>query len=145
VAEGHKVGIVRQVETAALKAAGANKSAPFERRLTALYTSSTLEAGEKADKLGEEGAMGTSQEMEAMLAGAGGRPNYLLCVAEGAGAGAGAIGAPVEAGEGGVQVGGAARQHLAVRGRRGQRSCCRRYGGQPGCMAVCESLRCRSP
>ncbi len=76
------MGIVRQVETAALKAASANRSAPFERKLTALYTSSTLDAGEKADKLGEEEAMGVSQEMEAVLAGSGGRPNYLLVVAQ---------------------------------------------------------------
>ena len=38
-----QVGIVRQTETAALKAAGNNRNAPFERRLTALYTRSTLE------------------------------------------------------------------------------------------------------
>ncbi|GAB4814961.1 hypothetical protein N2152v2_002007 [Parachlorella kessleri] len=41
-----------QVETAAIKAAGANKSAPFERKLTGLYTKATLEAGELAG-LGE--------------------------------------------------------------------------------------------
>ena len=35
---------MRQTETAALKAAGDNKNTPFERRLTALYTRSTLEA-----------------------------------------------------------------------------------------------------
>ena len=34
---------MRQTETAALKAAGDNRNAPFERRLTALYTRSTLE------------------------------------------------------------------------------------------------------
>ena len=38
-----QVGIVRQTETAALKAAGDNKYAPFSRTLTALYTRSTLE------------------------------------------------------------------------------------------------------
>jgi DNA mismatch repair protein MSH3 len=37
------VGIVRQVETAAIKKAGDNKAGPFERRLTALYTAATLE------------------------------------------------------------------------------------------------------
>lgn len=36
------MGVVKQTETAALKAAGSNKSAPFERELTALYTRSTL-------------------------------------------------------------------------------------------------------
>ncbi len=38
-----QVGIVRQTETAALKKAGDNRSAPFTRRLTALYTRATLE------------------------------------------------------------------------------------------------------
>ena len=33
---------MKQTETAALKAAGNNKSAPFERQLTAKYTRSTL-------------------------------------------------------------------------------------------------------
>jgi DNA mismatch repair protein MSH3 len=41
VAAGHKVGVVRQRETAALKAAGDNRNAPFVRRLTALYTKGT--------------------------------------------------------------------------------------------------------
>ncbi|KAI8923685.1 muts domain V-domain-containing protein [Entophlyctis helioformis] len=39
---GHKVGVVRQVETAALKASGSNKSAPFERKLTNVYTKGTM-------------------------------------------------------------------------------------------------------
>ncbi|KAL8790733.1 MAG: hypothetical protein Q9195_006211 [Heterodermia aff. obscurata] len=38
---GHKVGIVRQKETAALKAAGDNRSAPFVRELTNVYTKGT--------------------------------------------------------------------------------------------------------
>ncbi|CAG5128814.1 unnamed protein product, partial [Candidula unifasciata] len=42
VAAGYKVGIVKQMETAHLKAAAGNKSAPFTRQLTALYTKSTL-------------------------------------------------------------------------------------------------------
>jgi DNA mismatch repair protein MSH3 len=41
VAAGHKVGVVRQLETAALKAAGDNRNAPFERKLTNLYTKGT--------------------------------------------------------------------------------------------------------
>ena len=48
-----QVGVVRQTESAALKAAGDNKSAPFTRSLTGLFTAATLEAAEKADKLGE--------------------------------------------------------------------------------------------
>lgn len=41
VDRGHKVGVVRQMETAALKAAGDNRNAPFERKLTHLYTKGT--------------------------------------------------------------------------------------------------------
>ncbi|GFO14525.1 DNA mismatch repair protein msh3 [Plakobranchus ocellatus] len=42
VAAGYKVGVVKQTETAHLKAASDNKTGPFTRRLTALYTKSTL-------------------------------------------------------------------------------------------------------
>ncbi len=38
---GHKVGVVRQIETRALKAASKNAYTPFVRKLTALYTAST--------------------------------------------------------------------------------------------------------
>lgn len=38
---GHKVGVVRQKETAALKAAGDNRNAPFIRELTNVYTKGT--------------------------------------------------------------------------------------------------------
>ncbi|KAJ5558303.1 hypothetical protein N7535_008516 [Penicillium sp. DV-2018c] len=41
VTAGHKVGVVRQIETAALKAAGDNRNAPFVRKLTNLYTKGT--------------------------------------------------------------------------------------------------------
>ncbi|KAL1958290.1 hypothetical protein VTO42DRAFT_4607 [Malbranchea cinnamomea] len=41
VSAGYKVGVVRQIETAALKAAGDNRNAPFERKLTNLYTKGT--------------------------------------------------------------------------------------------------------
>lgn len=41
VAAGHKVGIVRQLETAALKAVGDNRNAPFVRKLTNVYTKGT--------------------------------------------------------------------------------------------------------
>ena len=37
-----QVGVVKQTETAALKAAGDNKGGPFTRELSALYTKSTL-------------------------------------------------------------------------------------------------------
>ncbi|KAF9166181.1 Mismatch repair protein msh3 [Actinomortierella ambigua] len=39
---GYKVGVVRQMETAALKSVGDNKSAPFTRELTNLYTKATF-------------------------------------------------------------------------------------------------------
>ncbi|KAK6179330.1 hypothetical protein SNE40_011717 [Patella caerulea] len=42
VTAGYKVGVVKQMETAALKAAGDNKNTPFTRKLSALYTKSTL-------------------------------------------------------------------------------------------------------
>ncbi|KAL7988930.1 hypothetical protein Chor_007849 [Crotalus horridus] len=42
VAKGYKVGVVKQMETAALKAIGENKSSLFTRRLTSLYTKATF-------------------------------------------------------------------------------------------------------
>ena len=41
VGAGHKVGVVRQIETAALKAVGDNRNTPFIRKLTNLYTKAT--------------------------------------------------------------------------------------------------------
>lgn len=41
VTAGHKVGVVQQIETAAVKAAGDNKSTPFMRELTNVYTQGT--------------------------------------------------------------------------------------------------------
>ncbi|KAK6370366.1 Mismatch repair protein msh3 [Lithohypha guttulata] len=41
VQAGHKVGVVRQLETAALKAVGDNRNTPFTRKLTNLYTKGT--------------------------------------------------------------------------------------------------------
>ncbi|KAK5112935.1 Mismatch repair protein msh3 [Meristemomyces frigidus] len=41
VSAGHKVGVVRQLETAALKAAGTNRNTTFTRGLTNLYTKGT--------------------------------------------------------------------------------------------------------
>jgi DNA mismatch repair ATPase MutS len=42
LAQGYRVGIVNQIETAALKKIGDNKSGPFERQLTKLYTAATF-------------------------------------------------------------------------------------------------------
>uniref|UniRef100_A0A3P8Z955 DNA mismatch repair protein MSH3 n=1 Tax=Esox lucius TaxID=8010 RepID=A0A3P8Z955_ESOLU len=42
VSLGHKVGLVKQTETSAIKASGASKNSLFTRQLSALYTKSTL-------------------------------------------------------------------------------------------------------
>ena len=42
VAAGYKVGVVKQTETAALKATSDRKSGPFTRELAAVYTKTTL-------------------------------------------------------------------------------------------------------
>uniref|UniRef100_A0A8C6VDW5 DNA mismatch repair protein MSH3 n=1 Tax=Naja naja TaxID=35670 RepID=A0A8C6VDW5_NAJNA len=42
VTKGYKVGVVKQMETAALKAIGENKSSLFTRKLTSLYTKATF-------------------------------------------------------------------------------------------------------
>ncbi|KUI66572.1 DNA mismatch repair protein MSH3 [Cytospora mali] len=69
VAAGHKVGVVRQIETAALKKAGDNRNAPFIRKLTNVYTKGTY-----IDELGE-----LDQSLENTGAPTGG---YLLCITE---------------------------------------------------------------
>ncbi|KAK2973087.1 hypothetical protein RJ640_023017 [Escallonia rubra] len=67
VSAGYKVGVVKQTETAAIKAHGSNKMGPFGRGLSALYTKATLEAAEDVG-IGEEGCGASS--------------NYLICVVE---------------------------------------------------------------
>ena len=77
---GHKVGVIRQTETAALKAAGeteGGKSGVFERRLVGLYTRSTLEAG-----VAIASEASTNDEGESAAAQDGRTSAYLLCVAE---------------------------------------------------------------
>ncbi|MCJ1281930.1 Mismatch repair protein msh3 [Xylographa opegraphella] len=71
VAAGHKVGVVRQLETAALKAIGDNRNAPFKRAITNLYTKGTY-----IDDI--EGLEGPVEGP------AGGAPptGYLLCITE---------------------------------------------------------------
>ena len=68
---GHKVGVVRQLETAALKAAGDNRNAPFVRKLTNLYTKGTY-IDEVESAASAAGSLG------------GGAPptGYLLCITE---------------------------------------------------------------
>ncbi|KAI3322023.1 muts domain V-domain-containing protein [Xylariaceae sp. AK1471] len=68
VAAGHKVGVVRQVETAALKKAGDNRNAPFTRKLTNVYTKGTY-----VDEIGE---FDHQSDTSAPAAG------YLLCITE---------------------------------------------------------------
>jgi DNA mismatch repair protein MSH3 len=71
VQANHKVGVVRQVETAALKAAGNNRNTPFVRKLTNLYTKGTY----VDDVEGLETPMaGSSVGAQAT--------GYLLCITE---------------------------------------------------------------
>ncbi|KAL2157037.1 hypothetical protein VTH06DRAFT_7941 [Thermothelomyces fergusii] len=77
VAAGYKVGVVRQLETAALKKAGDNRNAPFVRKLTNVYTKGTY-----IDETGE-----LDQAGEGTGAPAGG---YLLCLTESPAKGLGA-------------------------------------------------------
>ncbi|XP_010255451.1 PREDICTED: DNA mismatch repair protein MSH3 [Nelumbo nucifera] len=67
VSAGYKVGVVKQTETAAIKAHGSNRLGPFCRGLSALYTKATIEAAEDLGG-GEEGCGPSS--------------NYLACVVE---------------------------------------------------------------
>eukprot|EP00897_Mesotaenium_endlicherianum_P004644 jgi/Mesen1/4207/ME000219S03329 len=74
VEAGHKVGVVRQTETAAIKAHGQNRAGPFGRQLSALYTRATLEA---AEDLGGGGG-GCHDDAEAK----GRLSSYLMCITE---------------------------------------------------------------
>ncbi|CAJ1069112.1 DNA mismatch repair protein Msh3 isoform X1 [Xyrichtys novacula] len=79
VSHGHKVGVVKQTETSAIKASGANRNALFSRQLTALYTKSTL-VGEDVNPVcrlrgeEEEGACGDVV--------ADPPDSFLLCISE---------------------------------------------------------------
>ena len=68
---GHKIGVVRQIETAALKKAGSNRNTVFERKLTNVYTKGTY-----IDDMD-----GLNQPTDAP---SGGAPatGYLLCITE---------------------------------------------------------------
>ncbi|CAI8594823.1 unnamed protein product [Vicia faba] len=67
VSAGYKVGVVKQTETASIKAHGLNRGGPFCRGLSVLYTKATLEAAQ--DLGGGEDECGSVS-------------NYLLCVVE---------------------------------------------------------------
>ncbi|XP_055968438.1 DNA mismatch repair protein Msh3 [Sorex fumeus] len=76
VAKGYKVGVVKQMETAALKAMGDNKSSLFTRKLTALYTKSTL-IGEDVNPLIKlDDAVNVDEIMTDTSTG------FLLCICE---------------------------------------------------------------
>lgn len=62
--------MVKQTETAAIKAHGSNRLGPFTRGLSSLYTKATIEAVETMEGRGAES--GISEE----------GTNYILCVVE---------------------------------------------------------------
>lgn len=68
VSSGFKVGVVKQTETAAIKASKDKNVGPFGRELTSVYTKATLEAGED---LGEIEEVGEGQNR-----------NFVMCVVE---------------------------------------------------------------
>ncbi|XP_056395363.1 DNA mismatch repair protein Msh3 isoform X2 [Hyla sarda] len=76
VVKGFKVGLVKQTETAALKAAGENRNSLFTRQLTALYTKSTL-IGEDVNPLIN---IDDSLEIETITTDT--PCSYLLCISE---------------------------------------------------------------
>ncbi|XP_060091749.1 DNA mismatch repair protein Msh3 [Heteronotia binoei] len=76
VAKGYKVGVVKQIETAALKAVGEKKSSLFTRKLTALYTKSTV-LGEVVNPLLKLDHLSNAEEVSTDA-----YDNYLLCICE---------------------------------------------------------------
>uniref|UniRef100_A0A3Q2Q199 DNA mismatch repair protein MSH3 n=1 Tax=Fundulus heteroclitus TaxID=8078 RepID=A0A3Q2Q199_FUNHE len=69
VSQGHKVGVVKQTETSALKASGTNRNALFSRQLSALYTKSTL-VGEDVEEGGFADVVSDPPD------------SFLLCISE---------------------------------------------------------------
>lgn len=76
VAKGYKVGVVKQTETAALKAIGDNKSSVFSRKLTALYTKSTLIGEDVNPLIRLDDSVNIDEVMTDIST------NYLLCIYE---------------------------------------------------------------
>ena len=77
VAAGHKVGVVRQLETAALKAVGDNRNTPFTRKLTNLYTKGTyVDDVEGLIDGDHESSPGPTTPIQSPATG------YLLCLTE---------------------------------------------------------------
>ncbi|MBZ3875437.1 DNA mismatch repair protein Msh3 [Sciurus carolinensis] len=77
VAKGYKVGVVKQTETAALKAIGDNRSSVFSRKLTALYTKSTLIGEDNVNPLIK---LDDSVNVDEILTDTS--ASYLLCIYE---------------------------------------------------------------
>ncbi|GFY80121.1 DNA mismatch repair protein Msh3 [Trichonephila inaurata madagascariensis] len=73
VSKGYKVGVIKQVESAALKAAGEKRNELFSRKLDALYTKSTL-IGEEFFEL-DVNNLNYSTDLDA-------NPGYLTCICE---------------------------------------------------------------
>jgi DNA mismatch repair protein MSH3 len=71
VQANHKVGVVRQLETAALKAVGNNRNTPFVRKLTNLYTKGTYVDDVEGLETPTEGSGAGAQST-----------GYLLCITE---------------------------------------------------------------
>ncbi|KAI7858269.1 muts domain V-domain-containing protein [Circinella umbellata] len=74
---GHKVGVVRQTETAALKASGTNKGGPFLRELKHLYTKGTF-----VDEMATGDDLELDDNNASSSSGGGSSSNYLLCIVE---------------------------------------------------------------
>uniref|UniRef100_T1II89 DNA mismatch repair protein MSH3 n=1 Tax=Strigamia maritima TaxID=126957 RepID=T1II89_STRMM len=72
VAKGYKVGVVKQTETAALKAAGDSRSCLFSRELSAIYTKATM--------IGEDVDLNCEQELLEIQAKDEG--SYVMCISE---------------------------------------------------------------
>ena len=81
VAAGHAVGVVRQTQTAALKKASGDASGPFERKLTAVFTAATVDAGGVED-VGEGESFAASSSSSSFAAHGCGASAFLLVIAE---------------------------------------------------------------
>ena len=75
VVAGYKVGVVKQTETAALKAASQRKSGPFSRELSGLYTRATLLGPDVEPPSGQRVELGEEEEEESGM--------WMMCVCEG--------------------------------------------------------------
>ena len=80
VAAGHKVGVVKQAETAAMKAAGltaGGKSGTFARRLVATYTSTTLVDDDVIGESEASGGGGGGDDESTGSGGSGPKPRFI--------------------------------------------------------------------